>query len=159
MGSGVDKNSVENTIYEWLQEDVPLAQVVQKCNGSFEVLPSNLDLTAAEIKLMQLADREYQIRSRLQVEATAYEYVIIDCPPSLNLLTLNALAAAGEEPDWLGDAACNDGEHSTRHHATNRAWRDACAAVAIGAVILGDKEKADEYKQYNTQKYTHQIRS
>ena len=41
------------------------------------------------------------------------------------------------------------GEHSTRHHATNRAWRDACAAVAIGAVLLGDKEKADEYKQYN----------
>ncbi len=94
MGSGVDKNSVENTIYEWLQEDVPLAQVVQKCNGSFEVLPSNLDLTAAEIKLMQLADREYQIRSRLQVEATAYEYVIIDCPPSLSILTVNALIAA-----------------------------------------------------------------
>ena len=66
----------------------------------------------------------------------------------------DALAASSDEHDrrlvdYLGDLACNSGEHSTRHHATNRAWRDACAAVAIGAVILGDKEKADEYKQYN----------
>ena len=59
------------------------------------------------------------------------------------------LAAAGQEPDWLGDSACNAGEHSTRHHATNRAWRAALAAVAIGPVILGDKENADAYKQYN----------
>ena len=43
--------------------------------------------------------------------------------------------------------SCNAGEHSTRHHATNRAWRAALAAVAIGPVILGDKEKADEYKK------------
>ena len=59
------------------------------------------------------------------------------------------LLAAGEEPDYLGDKLCNEGEHSTRHHATNRAWRAALAAVAIGPVILGDKEKADEYKKYN----------
>ena len=43
--------------------------------------------------------------------------------------------------------ACNAGEHSTRHHATNRAWRAALAAVAVGEVILGDKEKAGEYKK------------
>ena len=66
----------------------------------------------------------------------------------------DALSVSRDKPDrrlvdYLGDLACNSGEHSTRHHATNRAWRDACAAVAIGAVILGDKEKADEYKQYN----------
>ena len=60
-----------------------------------------------------------------------------------------ALTAAGEEPDWLGDALCNDGEHSSRHHAVNRAWRDALAAVATGAVLLGDKQEADKYKQYN----------
>ena len=61
----------------------------------------------------------------------------------------DALAAAGEEPDWLGDAACNSGEHTTRHHATNRAWRDALAAVATGTVLLGDKQEAERYKQYN----------
>ena len=60
-----------------------------------------------------------------------------------------ALAAAGKTPDWLGDAACNEGQHSTRHHAVNRAWRDALAAVATGAVLLGDKQEADKYKQYN----------
>ena len=46
-------------------------------------------------------------------------------------------------------ARCNVGEHSTRHHAMNRAWRAALAAVAVGEVILGDKEKAGEYKKYN----------
>ena len=61
----------------------------------------------------------------------------------------DALAAGGEEPDWLGDAACNSGEHTTRHHATNRAWRDALAAVATGTVLLGDKQEAEKYKQYN----------
>ena len=63
--------------------------------------------------------------------------------------TNDAILAAGGEPDYLGDLACNAGEHSTRHHAANRAWRSALAAVAIGEVILGDKEKAGEYKKYN----------
>lgn len=65
---------------------------------------------------------------------------------------IHSLAASSDERDrrLVDYLACNSGEHSTRHpHATNRAWRDACAAVAIGVVILGDKEKADEYKQYN----------
>jgi hypothetical protein len=65
----------------------------------------------------------------------------------------DAILEAGGEPDsgpdYLGDLACNAGEHSTRHHAANRAWRSALAAVAIGEVILGDKEKAGEYKKYN----------
>ena len=60
-----------------------------------------------------------------------------------------ALAAAGEEPDWLGDALCNGGEHGTRHHAVNRAWQRALAAVATGSVLLGDKEEKDKYKMYN----------
>ena len=59
------------------------------------------------------------------------------------------LAAAGGEPDWLGDALCNGGEHGTRHHAVNRAWQRALAAVATGSVLLGDKEEKDKYKMYN----------
>ena len=63
---------------------------------------------------------------------------------------MSALAAAGEAPDWLGDAlVCNEGEHSTRHHAVNRAWQRALAAVATGSVLLGDKEEKDKYKMYN----------
>lgn len=94
MGSGVEKNTVENTIYEWLIDSVPLKEVVQKCNGSFELVPSNLDLTAAEVNLMQMERREFQIRDRLLAEGGDYEFIIIDCPPSLSILTVNALTAA-----------------------------------------------------------------
>ena len=61
----------------------------------------------------------------------------------------SALEAADKTPDWLGDAACNEGQHSTRHHAVNRAWHAALNAVATGTVLLGDKQEADKYKQYN----------
>ncbi|MEQ8691731.1 MAG: ParA family protein [Pseudomonadales bacterium] len=93
MGSGVDKNEVENSIYEWLIEAAPLAEVSVRCTGHFEIVPANLDLTAAEVELMQMEGREFRLRERLR-EAAHYDYVIIDCPPSLSVLTVNALMAA-----------------------------------------------------------------
>ena len=93
MGSGVDKSALEHNIYDWLIQDLPLAEVTQKCQGAYYLVPSNTDLTAAEVELLQMEGREYRLRSRLQAE-TGFEYVIIDCPPSLNILTLNALIAA-----------------------------------------------------------------
>lgn len=94
MGCGVDKHELEYSIYDWLVEEVPLAQVAVRCTGKFNVLPANLDLTAAEIKLIQSERREYHIRDRLNREAQDYDYVVIDCPPSLSILTVNALVAA-----------------------------------------------------------------
>lgn len=94
MGCGIDKNAVDATIYEWLTEEMPLAQIVTHCQGGFDVLPSNLDLTAAEVALMQSEGREFFMRERLRSQAQQYEYVIIDCPPSLSILTVNALIAA-----------------------------------------------------------------
>ncbi len=94
MGCGVDKHSLDATIYEWLVEAKPLKEIVRHCQGGFDVLPSNLDLTAAEVALMNSEGREYFIKKRLAEQAGDYDYVIIDCPPSLSILTVNALIAS-----------------------------------------------------------------
>jgi chromosome partitioning protein len=93
MGSGVDKGTLEQGVYDWLIDGVALASVSRKCQGGYSLIPSNSDLTAAEVELLQASRREYRLRERLE-EATGLDYVIIDCPPSLNILTLNALVAA-----------------------------------------------------------------
>ncbi len=93
MGSGIDKNDLELSSYDWLIEAQPLPQVVQKCHGGYEVVPSNSDLTAAEVALLQAERREQRLKERL-AELAGYDFVIIDCPPALNILTLNALLAA-----------------------------------------------------------------
>lgn len=94
MGCGVDKNEAATTVYDWLVEDRPLQDIVTHCQGGFDVLPSNLDLTAAEVELMGSDGREYFMKSRLASQAQDYDYVVIDCPPSLSILTVNALIAA-----------------------------------------------------------------
>ena len=95
MGSGVDKNAVEQTIYDVLVDQVPVADVTVKSpEGGFDVLPSNGDLTAAEVRLLELDHRERRLKNALAAVPGRYDYVIIDCPPTLNMLTLNGLVAA-----------------------------------------------------------------
>lgn len=95
MGSGVNKNAVEQSVYDVLVHKLPVAEAaVHSEEAGFTVLPANGDLTAAEVELLDVDDKENRLRKALRKVADDYDYVIIDCPPSLNMLTVNALIAA-----------------------------------------------------------------
>ncbi|EJL6484661.1 ParA family protein [Vibrio cholerae] len=95
MASGVDKYQVDSTAYELLVEDAPFYQVVcRKTTGHYDLIAANGDVTAAEIKLMEVFAREVRLKNALASVRDNYDFIFIDCPPSLNLLTINAMAAA-----------------------------------------------------------------
>ncbi|GGW96487.1 ParA family protein [Alteromonas halophila] len=95
MGSGVDKYDVEATAYELLIEEAAADKVIiPSTTGKYDLIPANGDVTAAEIKLMEMFAREVRLRNALNPVMNDYDFVFIDCPPSLNQLTVNALAAA-----------------------------------------------------------------
>ena len=94
-GSGVDKYTVERSIYDVLVHRAPVANVTRHTGDSgFDVLPANGDLTAAEVELLEVDNKEQRLRASLREVSARYDYILIDCPPSLNMLTLNALIAA-----------------------------------------------------------------
>ena len=93
-GAGVEKKALKRSVYEWLIDGAKPASIIWKCPGSFDLAPANGDLTAAEVALLREKRREIRLRQRIAALPTAYDYVFIDCPPSLNILTLNALVAA-----------------------------------------------------------------
>ncbi len=93
-GLGIDVRTLEFTIYECLIEGVPLNQAVQKTKiENLDVLPSHIDLVGAEIELLNLDNREYVLANLLKPIKDEYDYIIIDCSPSLGLITVNALTA------------------------------------------------------------------
>lgn len=95
MASGVDKYQVEATAYDLLVEDTPFTEVVcRKTSGHYDLIAANGDVTAAEIKLMEVFAREVRLKNALAPVKDEYDFIFIDCPPSLNLLTINAMAAA-----------------------------------------------------------------
>ena len=114
MGAGVDKNALDGALdesaaagngtasslaprgsaQEWLSEGVPFALIARQVSGGFTLIPANGDLTAAEVGLLNAADRTTRLRSNLNVADADFDFVLMDCPPSLNMLTLNALMAA-----------------------------------------------------------------
>ena len=95
MGSGVDKNELEFSVCEVLLGENTAQQVTLKApEAGFDLLPSNGDLTAAEVQLMNKIGRERQLTLALETVADKYDYILIDCPPSLNMLTVNALVAS-----------------------------------------------------------------
>ncbi|GGD49604.1 chromosome partitioning protein ParA [Pseudoxanthomonas indica] len=94
MGSGVDKREVENSTCDVLLQEVDARQAIVATQENFDLMPGNIDLTAAEIQLMELNGREMRLKAALEPLRGDYDFIIIDCPPALSLLTLNALTAA-----------------------------------------------------------------
>ena len=95
MGSGTDKNSLEWSSCDVLLGDASLEDALVREEGiDYDLLPGNADLTAAEVALMQMSDKETRLRSALAQVKEKYHYILVDCPPSLNMLTLNALVAS-----------------------------------------------------------------
>lgn len=95
MASGIDKYEVDATAYELLVEDTPFDEVVcRKTTGHYDLIAANGDVTAAEIKLMEVFAREVRLKNAIASVRDNYDFIFIDCPPALNLLTINAMAAA-----------------------------------------------------------------
>ncbi|AGG90971.1 ParA family protein [Rhodanobacter denitrificans] len=94
MASGVNKRDIKASGCEVLLEEVEIAAAIVPTEAHYDLLPGNGDLTAAELKLMDALAREHRLKEVLAKIAPNYHTILIDCPPSLNLLTLNALTAA-----------------------------------------------------------------
>jgi chromosome partitioning protein len=92
-GSGVDKGACEKTVYGVLLGEYALREAVRTCEGNFDVVPSNRELAGAEVELIGMERREYRLRDALASASDAYDFVVIDCPPALNMLTVNGFAA------------------------------------------------------------------
>lgn len=94
-GLGVDKNSVEQTLYELLlgEEDVKNT-IIKNVVDNLDLIPSNVNLSGAEIELIGIEEKEYILKKIVDKVRRKYDYIIMDCPPSLSMLTINALTAA-----------------------------------------------------------------
>ncbi len=94
MGSGVPKEQCQATTYEVLLGLAPVEQARLKTEGGYDLVPSNSRLSGAEVELIEVERRERRLRTALETVRHEYDYILIDCPPALNLLTVNAMVAA-----------------------------------------------------------------
>ena len=94
-GLGVDKDSVENTIYNLIIGEAKLEEVLSKdVLENLDIIPTNIDLSGAEIELLDVEEKEYIVRNEIDKIKDNYDFIIIDCPPSLSMLTINAMTTA-----------------------------------------------------------------
>jgi chromosome partitioning protein len=94
MGSGIDKRTLAVTVYHVLLGENTAAEARQRAHAGYDVLPANRDLAGAEVELIEVEQRETRLKAALATIAADYDYILIDCPPALNLLTVNGLTAA-----------------------------------------------------------------
>ena len=95
-GFGIDKDDVEHSVYDVLINGVEMASaIIHTKYKNMDVCPSNIQLSGAEIELSEVENREFVLKNALSEVKDNYDFIIIDCPPSLSLLTVNAFAAAG----------------------------------------------------------------
>ncbi len=94
MASGVDKRAAKPNGCEVLLEEAPIERAILSTEAGYDLLPGNSDLTAAELKLMDTLAREFRLKEQLAALGDRYQIILIDCPPTLHLLTINALTAA-----------------------------------------------------------------
>ena len=94
-GFGLDKNELEKTIYELMLGEYNIEEcIVKDVLDNLSILPSNVELAAAEIELIGVDEKEYILKNAVAKIREEYDFVIIDCPPSLNMLTVNAMTTA-----------------------------------------------------------------
>ena len=94
-GLGVDKDSVEKTVYDLIIGEAQIEEIICKnVLENMDVLPTNIDLSAAEIELIGIDNKEYIIKNEVDKVKDNYDFIIIDCPPSLSMLTINAMTTA-----------------------------------------------------------------
>ena len=94
-GLGIDKNQIENTVYEMILEELPTEECIQPTiMEGLDVIASNITLSGAEVELISLENKEFLLKDKVEKLKSEYDYIIIDCPPSLNLLTINAMTTA-----------------------------------------------------------------
>ncbi|MEK8089627.1 ParA family protein [Thermithiobacillus plumbiphilus] len=95
MGLGVNKNALTHTIYQVLVDQIPLSGVLHPVSpAGLQLAPANAELSGAEVELVDQTGRDQRLREALATQAQAFDYALIDCPPALNMLTVNALVAA-----------------------------------------------------------------
>ncbi len=94
-GFGIDKNNLENTIYELILGECSISDcIIKEVIENVSVLPSNVNLAAAEIELIGVEKKEYILKNEVDYVKEEYDFIIIDCPPSLNMLTINSMTTA-----------------------------------------------------------------
>lgn len=94
-GFGIEKNELENTIYELILSECSIKEcILNDVIPGVSIIPSNVNLAAAEIELIGVDKKEYILKREVEWIKESYDYIIIDCPPSLNLLTINAMTTA-----------------------------------------------------------------